>query len=192
MRVVRNSGSTADVVGLGEDLQLRIEIDQDSAFGLFARNLEARWRQIFRWTPPWTFPPQDGQRRAAEPDRLDRLPDQRAHLPLPEPGGRLQGPRRQLQGLPLPLHSHRQLRGHCPVLSGHLRPRHLYRSVADIIVARIKVWHSFGQKNPAYGRQRISRPMRMVGPTLERLRNLSLKEERRIFFRWLVVFLIFI
>jgi len=42
MRVVRNSGSTADVVGLGEDLQLRIEIDQDSAFGLFARNLEAR------------------------------------------------------------------------------------------------------------------------------------------------------
>ena len=42
MRVVRTSGSTADVVGLGEDLQLRIEIDQDSAFGLFARNLEAR------------------------------------------------------------------------------------------------------------------------------------------------------
>ena len=42
MRVVRGSGSTADVVGLGEDLQLRIEIDQDSAFGLFARNLEAR------------------------------------------------------------------------------------------------------------------------------------------------------
>ena len=43
MRVVRNTGSTADVVGLGEDLQLRIEIDQDSAFGLFARTLEARW-----------------------------------------------------------------------------------------------------------------------------------------------------
>ena len=42
MRVVRNTGSTADVVGLGEDLQLRIEIDQDSAFGLFARTLEAR------------------------------------------------------------------------------------------------------------------------------------------------------
>ena len=43
MRVVRRLGSnTADVVGLGEDLQLRIEIDQDSAFGLFARNLEAR------------------------------------------------------------------------------------------------------------------------------------------------------
>ena len=38
MRVVRRLGSnTADVVGLGEDLQLRIEIDQDSAFGLFAR-----------------------------------------------------------------------------------------------------------------------------------------------------------
>ena len=30
------------MVGLGEDLQLRIEIDQDSAFGLFARKLEAR------------------------------------------------------------------------------------------------------------------------------------------------------
>ena len=30
------------MVGLGEDLQLRIEIDQDSAFGLFARRLEAR------------------------------------------------------------------------------------------------------------------------------------------------------
>ena len=42
MRVVRRTGNTADVVGLGEDLQLRIEIDQDSAFGLFARNLEAR------------------------------------------------------------------------------------------------------------------------------------------------------
>ena len=43
MRVVRRLGAnTADVVGLGEDLQLRIEIDQDSAFGLFARNLEAR------------------------------------------------------------------------------------------------------------------------------------------------------
>ena len=37
MRVVRTSGNTADVVGLGEDLQLRIEIDEDSAFGLFAR-----------------------------------------------------------------------------------------------------------------------------------------------------------
>ena len=32
----------SDVVGLGEDLQLRIEIDENSAFGLFARNLEAR------------------------------------------------------------------------------------------------------------------------------------------------------
>ena len=28
MRVVRRTGNTADVVGLGEDLQLRIEIDQ--------------------------------------------------------------------------------------------------------------------------------------------------------------------
>ena len=40
--VRRLGANTADVVGLGEDLQLRIEIDQDSAFGLFARNLEAR------------------------------------------------------------------------------------------------------------------------------------------------------
>ena len=42
MRVVRTNGETANMVGLGEDLQLRIEIDQDSAFGLFARKLEAR------------------------------------------------------------------------------------------------------------------------------------------------------
>ena len=42
MRVVRANGETANMVGLGEDLQLRIEIDQDSAFGLFARRLEAR------------------------------------------------------------------------------------------------------------------------------------------------------
>ena len=31
MRVVRTNGETANMVGLGEDLQLRIEIDQDSA-----------------------------------------------------------------------------------------------------------------------------------------------------------------
>ncbi len=42
MRVVRNGGETASMVGLGEDLSLRIEIDQESAFGLFARRLEAR------------------------------------------------------------------------------------------------------------------------------------------------------
>ena len=42
MRVIRRNGETATMVGLGEDLQLRIEIDQDSAFGLFARKLEAR------------------------------------------------------------------------------------------------------------------------------------------------------
>ena len=42
MRVVRGDGQTANMVGLGEDLQLRIEIDQESAFGLFARKLEAR------------------------------------------------------------------------------------------------------------------------------------------------------
>ena len=42
MRVIRKNGETATMVGLGEDLQLRIEIDQESAFGLFARKLEAR------------------------------------------------------------------------------------------------------------------------------------------------------
>jgi len=31
MRVVRSNGETASMVGLGEDLQLRIEIDQVSA-----------------------------------------------------------------------------------------------------------------------------------------------------------------
>ena len=30
MRVVRSNGETANMVGLGEDLQLRIEIDQES------------------------------------------------------------------------------------------------------------------------------------------------------------------
>lgn len=36
------NGQEAAVVGLGEELQLRIEIDPTSAFGIFARNLEAR------------------------------------------------------------------------------------------------------------------------------------------------------
>ncbi|XP_046406709.1 uncharacterized protein LOC124171575 isoform X1 [Ischnura elegans] len=42
MRIVMRGGNEATVVGLGEDLQLRIEIDPGSAFGIFARNLEAR------------------------------------------------------------------------------------------------------------------------------------------------------
>jgi hypothetical protein len=36
------NGQDASVVGLGEELQLKIEIDPSSAFGIFARNLEAR------------------------------------------------------------------------------------------------------------------------------------------------------
>ncbi len=42
MRIVMRNGQDASVVGLGEELQLRIEIDPASAFGIFARNLEAR------------------------------------------------------------------------------------------------------------------------------------------------------
>ncbi|CAG7728314.1 unnamed protein product [Allacma fusca] len=42
MRIVMRNGQDASVVGLGEELQLRIEIDPSSAFGIFARNLEAR------------------------------------------------------------------------------------------------------------------------------------------------------
>ncbi|XP_059489112.1 uncharacterized protein LOC132204551 isoform X2 [Neocloeon triangulifer] len=42
MRIVTRNGQVATAVGLGEDLQLRIEIDPSSAFGIFARNLEAR------------------------------------------------------------------------------------------------------------------------------------------------------
>lgn len=42
MRIVLRNGQDASVVGLGEELQLRIEIDPSSAFGIFARNLEAR------------------------------------------------------------------------------------------------------------------------------------------------------
>ncbi|CAB3367593.1 Hypothetical predicted protein [Cloeon dipterum] len=42
MRIVTRAGQVAQAVGLGEDLQLRIEIDPSSAFGIFARNLEAR------------------------------------------------------------------------------------------------------------------------------------------------------
>lgn len=42
MRIIMRNGQDAAVVGLGEELQLRIEIDPSSAFGIFARNLEAR------------------------------------------------------------------------------------------------------------------------------------------------------
>ncbi|XP_034231598.1 uncharacterized protein LOC117639791 [Thrips palmi] len=42
MRIVTRAGQEAAVVGLGEELQLRVEIDPTSAFGIFARNLEAR------------------------------------------------------------------------------------------------------------------------------------------------------
>jgi hypothetical protein len=42
MRIVMRNGQEAATVGLGEELQLRIEIDPTSAFGIFARNLEAR------------------------------------------------------------------------------------------------------------------------------------------------------
>ncbi|OXA52939.1 Plasminogen [Folsomia candida] len=42
MRIVMRNGQDASVVGLGEELQLKVEIDPSSAFGIFARNLEAR------------------------------------------------------------------------------------------------------------------------------------------------------
>ncbi|XP_033606986.1 uncharacterized protein LOC111863521 isoform X3 [Cryptotermes secundus] len=42
MRIVTRTGQEASVVGLGEELRLKIEIDPSSAFGIFVRNLEAR------------------------------------------------------------------------------------------------------------------------------------------------------
>jgi hypothetical protein len=42
MRMFLRNGQDATVVGLGEELQLKIEIDPSSAFGIFAKNLEAR------------------------------------------------------------------------------------------------------------------------------------------------------
>ncbi|GLH14276.1 Uncharacterized protein GBIM_18648 [Gryllus bimaculatus] len=42
MRIVTRKGQEAAVVGLGEELLLKIEIDPTSAFGIFVRNLEAR------------------------------------------------------------------------------------------------------------------------------------------------------
>ena len=43
MRIVsRGGGQDVGVVGLGDPLKLRIEVDRLSAFGIFARNVEAR------------------------------------------------------------------------------------------------------------------------------------------------------
>ena len=42
MRIVARNGQESRVVGLGELLTLRIEIDPTSAFGITARNVEAR------------------------------------------------------------------------------------------------------------------------------------------------------
>lgn len=42
MRIVTKQGHEAAVVGLGEELRLRVESDPNSAFGIFVRNLEAR------------------------------------------------------------------------------------------------------------------------------------------------------
>ena len=42
MRILSRNGQESRVVGLGEILTLRIEIDSTSAFGITARNVEAR------------------------------------------------------------------------------------------------------------------------------------------------------
>ena len=42
MRILSRNGQESRVVGLGELLTLRIEIDPNSAFGITARNVEAR------------------------------------------------------------------------------------------------------------------------------------------------------
>jgi len=42
MRILTRSGQESRVVGLGELLTLRIEIDPSSPFGITARNVEAR------------------------------------------------------------------------------------------------------------------------------------------------------
>ena len=42
MRIVARNGQESRIVGLGELLTLRIEIDPTSAFGITARNVEAR------------------------------------------------------------------------------------------------------------------------------------------------------
>lgn len=42
MRILSRNGQESRIVGLGELLTLRIEIDPTSAFGITARNVEAR------------------------------------------------------------------------------------------------------------------------------------------------------
>lgn len=42
MRILSQNGQESRIVGLGEQLTLRIEIDPSSAFGITARNVEAR------------------------------------------------------------------------------------------------------------------------------------------------------
>lgn len=42
MRILSRNGQESRVVGLGELLTLRIEVDPTSAFGIMARNVEAR------------------------------------------------------------------------------------------------------------------------------------------------------
>ncbi len=42
MRILSRSGQESRVVGLGELLTLKIEVDPTSAFGIMARNVEAR------------------------------------------------------------------------------------------------------------------------------------------------------
>lgn len=42
MRILSRNGQESRIVGLGELLTLRIEIDPNSAFGITARNVEAR------------------------------------------------------------------------------------------------------------------------------------------------------
>lgn len=42
MRILTRTGQESRVVGLGEILTLRIEIDSNSAFGITARSVEAR------------------------------------------------------------------------------------------------------------------------------------------------------
>ena len=42
MRIYKPSGQEATNVDLGETLTLKIEMEQASAFAIFARNLEAR------------------------------------------------------------------------------------------------------------------------------------------------------
>lgn len=42
MRILSRNGQESRIVGLGEMLTLRIDVDPTSAFGIMARNVEAR------------------------------------------------------------------------------------------------------------------------------------------------------